>query len=389
MDENFSMEDFEKYLDQSFRKVYNGDIVTGRIMAKDDQALVVDVGADMDGIVPVEELLYDGESLDQYQVGDNITCTVKFVNSREGQIMLSKKQADAMTIWTRLQQIKDEGGTVDVKVKRVVNGGLRIGWETIEGFMPASQISLEHVDDLNAYVGQTLTAMIMDVKEDKKDLVVSRKLLERREADEARKSVYGELKRGQTITGKVVRIANFGAFVEVAPHVDGLVHVSDMSWSRVKNPADVVSVGDIVTVTVMDIDSERQRISLSLRDVDADPWQNLRIRADQVVEGTVTRVIPSGAFVEVAPGVEGYVHVSRISEKRIGNAMEALQPGQTVTAKVLTVDPAEKRISLSIRDAATDAAAAEDRAIYQQHRADNQEISTSLGDLLRPFHTQQ
>ena len=191
MDENFSMEDFEKYLDQSFRKVYNGDIVTGRIMAKDDQALVVDVGADMDGIVPVEELLYDGESLDQYQVGDNITCTVKFVNSREGQIMLSKKQADAMTIWTRLQQIKDEGGTGDVKVKRVVNGGLRIGWETIEGFMPASQISLEHVDDLNAYVGQTLTAMIMDVKEDKKDLVVSRKLLERREADEARKSVYG------------------------------------------------------------------------------------------------------------------------------------------------------------------------------------------------------
>ena len=367
MEENFSMEDFEKYLDTHFRKVYNGDLVKGTILSKDDTGLVVDVGASMDGILTVEDLLYEDESYDAYQVGDEITAKVKYVDSQNGQIMLSKKQADKETVWQTLSKMKEDGETIQVNVLRVVNGGLRIAWKDLQGFLPASQVSMEYTEDLSSYVGQTLEVRIIDVKEDKKDLVVSRKQLEQKQADEDRQAVYTRLKQGDTLSGKVVRLEKFGAFVEIARHVDGLIHVSDMSWSRVRRPEDVLSVGDVVQVTVLDVDANRNRISLSLRDLNADPWKHIPVKEGDLTEGTITRVIASGAFAEIAPGLEGFIHISRMSDKRIGSVAEAVQEGQRVPVKVLSIDPDQKRIALSLKDAKSDMQEKEDREIVKSY----------------------
>lgn len=381
MEENFSMEDFAAMLDQSFHKVYNGDIVEGKIIEKDEKGLMVDVASYMDGVLPVEELLYDGESYDDYQVGDTVRAMVKYVDSREGQIHLSKKEADKLGIWDDLKKLQEDEQPIDVKVKRAVNGGLRVVYKTVEGFLPASQISMEYVEDTSAYVGQTLTVQITEVNEEKKNLIVSRKALEKKEAENARQSLYTTLRRGETLTGKVVRLTNFGAFVEIAPHVDGLIHVSDMSWRRVKNPAEMVSIGDVVKVTVLDVDPARGRIGLSLKDVNADPWKNVTFTAGQVLNGTVTKVIDSGAFVEVAPGLEGFVHVSNISDKRVSAASDVLKAGMEVTVKVLQIDEAQRRISLSMKAAAQALKEDAEKAEYKQYRAEVEEASTHLGDL--------
>lgn len=381
MEENFSMEDFAAMLDQSFHKVYNGDIVEGKIIEKDEKGLMVDVASYMDGVLSVEELLYDGESYDDYQVGDTIRAMVKYVDSREGQIHLSKKEADKLGIWDDLKKLQEDEQPIDVKVKRAVNGGLRVVYKTVEGFLPASQISIEYVEDTSAYVGQTLTVQITEVNEEKKNLIVSRKVLEKKEAENARQSLYTTLRRGETLTGKVVRLTNFGAFVEIAPHVDGLIHVSDMSWRRVKNPAEMVSIGDVVKVTVLDVDPARGRIGLSLKDVNADPWKNVTLAAGQVLNGTVTNVIDSGAFVEVAPGLEGFVHVSNISDKRVSAASDVLKAGMEVKVKVLQIDEAQRRISLSMKAAAQALQEDAEKAEYKQYRAEVEEASTHLGDL--------
>ena len=183
MEENFSMEDFAAMLDQSFHKVYNGDIVEGKILEKGEKGLMVDVASYMDGVLPVEELLYDGESYDDYQVGDTVRAMVKYVDSREGQIHLSKKEADKLGIWDDLKKLQEDEQPIDVKVKRAVNGGLRVVYKTVEGFLPASQISMEYVEDTSAYVGQTLTVQITEINEEKKNLIVSRKALEKKEAE--------------------------------------------------------------------------------------------------------------------------------------------------------------------------------------------------------------
>ena len=383
MDENFSMEDFAAALDQSFQKVYNGDIIEGKIIEKDEQGLLVDVSSYMDGVLPVEELLYDGETMDNYHPGDTVTAMVKFVDTREGQIHLSKKEADKLVIWDDLKKLQEEEKTIEVKVKRTVNGGLRVAYKTVEGFLPASQVSMEYVDDLAPYVGQTLTVQIMEVDAEKKNLIVSRKNLEKKEAQEAKETLLTSLVRGSTRTGKVVRLTHFGAFVELAPHVDGLIHVNDMSWSRVKDPADLVSVGDLVKVTVLDVDPVRGRIGLSLKDVEANPWKSVSVRAGQIVNGTVTKVIASGAFVEVAPGLEGYVHVSNISEKRVNVASDVLKAGQEVSVKILSIDEAQQRISLSIKDAERETQESEERADYQRYKEENEEVTTHLGDLFQ------
>ena len=381
MEENFSMEDFAAMLDQSFHKVYNGDIVEGKILEKGEKGLMVDVASYMDGVLPVEELLYDGESYDDYQVGDTVRAMVKYVDSREGQIHLSKKEADKLGIWDDLKKLQEDEQPIDVKVKRAVNGGLRVVYKTVEGFLPASQISMEYVEDTSAYVGQTLTVQITEINEEKKNLIVSRKALEKKEAENARQSLYTTLRRGETLTGKVVRLTNFGAFVEIAPHVDGLIHVSDMSWRRVKNPAEMVSIGDVVKVTVLDVDPARGRIGLSLKDVNADPWKNVTFTAGQVLNGTVTKVIDSGAFVEVAPGLEGFVHVSNISDKRVSAASDVLKAGMEVTVKVLQIDEAQRRISQSMKAAAQALKEDAEKAEYKQYRAEVEEASTHLGDL--------
>lgn len=382
MEENFSMEDFAAALEKSFERVNNGDILEGKIISKDEKGLLVDVSSYMDGVISVEDLLYDGESYEDYQVGDTIKAMVWFVDTQEGQIHLSRKQADKVVIWEDLAKLAAEETPIDVKVKKVVNGGLRIVYKTVEGFMPASQVSMERVDNLEAYVGQVMTAQIIEVNEEKKNLVVSHRALEKKEAEEARESLYTTLKQGDSLTGKVVRLTKFGAFVEIAPHVDGLIHVNDMSWRRVKDPSDVVKVGDLVQVTVLSVDPARGRIGLSLRDVNADPWKNIPVTEGQIVTGTVTKIIDSGAFVEIAPGLEGFVHVSRMSDKRVRTPDDVVKVEQEVSVKVLSIDAAQHRISLSMKDAAMENQAEEEQADYRGYQADTQEAATHLGDLL-------
>ena len=219
----------------------------------------------MDGVISVEDLLYDGESYEDYQVGDTIKAMVWFVDTQEGQIHLSRKQADKVVIWEDLAKLAAEETPIDVKVKKVVNGGLRIVYKTVEGFMPASQVSMERTDNLEIYVGQVLTAQIIEVNEEKKNLVVSRRALEKKEAEEARESLYTTLSQGDSLTGKVVRLTKFGAFVRILPGIDGLVHISEISNERVEKVSDVLSVGQEVEVKLTDVDFEKKRISLSMK----------------------------------------------------------------------------------------------------------------------------
>ena len=386
--EELSMEDFAEELEKTFQKVYTGDIVKAKILELNADEAIVDMDSYMDGILPVADSVYEGEVLDElYHVGDELTLMVTRVDSAEGQIFLSKKEADKIIIWDELQEKKDREEPISVKVKGVVKGGLRIGYKGVEGFMPASQVSISYVENLEDYLNMVLDAEVMDLDAQERNLVVTRKAIEKKQAEQAKKDVYATLEKGTTLTGKVVRLANFGAFVEIAPHVDGLVHVTDMSWKRVKHPSDIVHEGDIVQVHVLDVDPVRERISLSLKDVAGDPWNAISFREGEVLTGKkVVKIIGSGAFVEVADGLEGFVHISQIAPKRINTVSEALSEGEEVNVKVLKIDPEQKRISLSIKEAAQDAIIQEEEENIKSYTQDSDAIGVSLKEAFKGIH---
>lgn len=374
-----NMEDLMKEMGESIKVIHPGDILKGTVLSVKEDEVLVNIGYMTDGIIAREELSSDPRvnPKDVVKVGDEIFVSVIEVNDGEGNVALSKKAADSIKAWDELQQLKEEGKTINVTIKEAVKGGVTADVKGIRAFIPASQLSLYHVDDLGSFAGKNLDVAVMELDQEKRRIILSRKEIELKEAEVKKASVWATLKKGEKRKGTVTRLARFGAFVDLGG-VDGLVHNSDLSWKRIVNPADVVSVGDEVEVYVLDFDKATNRISLGLKDVAQNPWNTVKDKfpSGAVVDGIIVRLVDFGAFVELEPGVEGLVHISEISEERILKPSDVLKVGDKVKIKVLEIDSKKGKISLSIKEAA-----AKPQEDYSQFN-DSEEKDT-IGDLFR------
>ncbi len=348
------MNEFEDLLN-SVAEVNQGDIVTAEVLAvESDQANVIISGTGVEGVLTLRELTNDrnADINDLVKVGDSLELLVvkQLVGKDTDTVsyLVSKKRLEARKAWDKL--VGREGEVVTVKVTRAVKGGLSVDFEGLRGFIPASMIDTRFVRNTERFVGQEVDAKIKEVDPAENRFILSRRDVVEEQAAEARKEIFSKLAVGEVVTGTVARLTNFGAFVDLGG-VDGLVHVTELSHDHNVSPKSVVSVGEEIEVKVLDLDEESGRISLSLKATTPGPWDGVaqKLAAGDVIDGKVKRLTDFGAFVEVLPGIDGLVHISQISHKRIEHPKDVLSVGQEVQVKVLSVDAENERVSLSIK----------------------------------------
>lgn len=337
----------------SVKTVEVGDVVKGEVLAFDDQKQVIVgiEGTGVEGVVPARELT-SGVDEGAYKVGDELDLVVisKIGSDKEGgSFLLSQRRLAARKVWDDIEKKFEAGETIKAPVTQVVKGGLVVD-AGVRGFIPASMVSDHFVEDLNQYKGQELELKIVELEPSENRLILSHKEIVQQEREANKKAVLDKLVVGDVVEGKVARLTNFGAFIDLGG-VDGLVHVSEISFERVGKPSDVLKVGQDVKVKVLAVDPEKDRISLSIKQTLPQPWDNIteKVAEGDVLEGTVKRLTSFGAFVEVFPGVEGLVHISQISHKHIATPNEVLTSGEKVKVKVLNVNAEEHRLALSIK----------------------------------------
>ncbi|MFC7391549.1 30S ribosomal protein S1 [Scopulibacillus cellulosilyticus] len=356
-----------------------GDVVKGKITKVEEKHALVDVGYKVDGILPISELssLHVEKVSDILSVGDEVT--VKVTKLSDDELVLSKKEVDADKAWEDLEEKYKEKTTFSVEIADVVKGGLVVDLG-VRGFIPASLVERHFVEDFTDYKGQKLDVKIVELDREKRKVILSHRAVLDEEAALAKQKTLNEIKPGDILEGTVQRITDFGAFVDIGG-VDGLVHISQLAHHRVETPQEVVSEGDTVKVKVLSIDSDNERISLSIKDTQPGPWEEAKgkINSGDVMEGTVKRLVPFGAFVELFPGVEGLVHISEISHRHIGTPGEVLTEGDTVKVKVLDVNFEEKRVSLSIRELEEEPKQVQNNHVKEQ---DDNNTGFSLGDMI-------
>lgn len=355
-----------------------GDIVEGKVTKVDERQALVDVGYKFDGVIPISELssLHVEKVSDVLKEGDVVEVKVLRVNDEEDKLILSKRAADADRAWKEMQEKYETGETIEAKVAEVVKGGLVVD-VGVRGFIPASHVERHFVEDFSEYVGRTLPLKVLEINPEQNKLILSHKLVLEEEHARKKEETLNNLQVGEVLEGTVQRITDFGAFVDIGG-VDGLVHVSELAWHRVEHPSDVLSEGDQVKVKVLKVDRENERISLSIKETQPGPWDQVadHLQPGDIVTGTVKRLVSFGAFVEVYPGVEGLVHISQISRRHIATPSEVLEEGQEVRVKVLDIKPEQKRVSLSIKEADQEEVRSE-----QMERA-NTGMNLTLGDVI-------
>ncbi|TDF99326.1 30S ribosomal protein S1 [Paenibacillus piri] len=340
-----------------------GDTVKGTIIKVDDDQAFVDIGYKYDGVIPVRELssVPVGSAGESVQVGQEVELKVLSINDNKEKLELSKRVVDSEKAWDKLADDMENKTILEARVADVVKGGLVVD-VGLRGFVPASMVERTFVEDFSDYKGRTLRLRVKEMDREKNKVILSQKDVLDEEFEAKKKEVISELSVGQELTGTVQRLTQFGAFVDIGG-VDGLVHISEMAWHHVETPSEVVKEGDQVSVQILKLDPANERISLSIKATQPGPWQQVsdKFKVGDIVTGTVKRLAQFGAFVEVAPGVEGLVHISQIAHRHIATPFEVLKEGQEVKAKVLDVNPDEKRISLSIKET-EEAPAAPERA---------------------------
>jgi len=349
-------DDFERAIEATVLEFREGDIVEGTIVNVDSEGALVDIGYKSEGFIPTRELSIrnniDPEST--VEVGDRVESVVLDKEDDEGRLILSKKRAMYERAWGQIQKIADEEGTVEGTVIEVVKGGLIVDIG-LRGFLPASLVDLRRVRDLDPFIGDTITAKVIELDRARNNVVLSRRAHLEEALAEERTEFLDNLHEGEVRDGTVSSVVNFGAFVDLGG-MDGLVHVSELSWQHVNHPSELVKVGDEVKVKVLEVDRDRERISLSIRQTTEDPWDVFagENEVGDVVEGMVTKTVPFGAFVSVADGVEGLVHVSEIAVHRVESPELELSIGQTVQVKITEKEDERRRVSLSIKQALPD-----------------------------------
>jgi small subunit ribosomal protein S1 len=359
-----SAEDFLAAIDSTIKYFNDGDIVEGTIVKVDRDEVLLDIGYKTEGVIPSRELSikHDVDPSEVVAVGDLVEALVLQKEDKEGRLILSKKRAQYERAWGTIEKIKNEDGVVQGNVIEVVKGGLIIDIG-LRGFLPASLVEMRRVRDLQPYVGKTLEAKIIELDKNRNNVVLSRRAWLEQTQSEVRQTFLTQLQKGQVRNGVVSSIVNFGAFVDLGG-VDGLVHVSELSWKHIDHPSEVVEVGQEVTVEVLDVDMDRERVSLSLKATQEDPWQHFaRTHAiNQVVPGKVTKLVPFGAFVRVQEGIEGLVHISELAERHIELPEQIVEVNDDIFVKVIDIDLERRRISLSLKQAndSSDAQAVEE-----------------------------
>ncbi|HDR7633216.1 TPA: 30S ribosomal protein S1 [Bacillus mycoides] len=356
-----------------------GDVVTGSVTKVEEKQVLVNVGYKTDGVIPISELanVHIEKASDVVELDQ--TLELKVIKLEDDDLVLSKRAVDAEKAWVELQEKFNSGHVFDVIVKDIVNGGLVVDLG-VRGFIPASLVEVHYVEDFADYKGKTLAVKIVELDREKNRVILSHKAVVELELDSKKKEAISSLKEGDIVEGTVQRLTDFGAFVNVGG-VDGLVHISQISHERVEQPSEVLEQGQKVKVKVLSVDADTQRISLSIKAAQPGPWENVagEIKAGDIREGVVKRLVTFGAFVEILPGVEGLVHVSQIANRHVKNPNEVLEMGQEVKVKVLEVHVAEKRISLSIKETLEENNVTEDYSQYEP----NADLATfQLSDII-------
>jgi small subunit ribosomal protein S1 len=348
-----SQEDILAAIDATIKDFNDGDIVEGVIVKVDRDEVLLDIGYKTEGVIPSRELSikHDVDPGEIVKVGDEVEALVLQKEDKEGRLILSKKRAQYERAWGTIEKVKEEDGVVTGTVIEVVKGGLILDIG-LRGFLPASLVEMRRVRDLQPYVGKEIEAKIIELDKNRNNVVLSRRAWLEQTQSEVRTTFLKELQKGQVRSGVVSSIVNFGAFVDLGG-VDGLVHVSELSWKHIDHPSEVVEVGTEVTVEVLDVDMDRERVSLSLKATQEDPWQHFaRTHAiGQVVPGKVTKLVPFGAFVRVEDGIEGLVHISELAERHVELPEQVVNVGDEIFVKVIDIDLERRRISLSLKQA--------------------------------------
>jgi small subunit ribosomal protein S1 len=331
-----------------------GDVVKGRVVRIDKDEVLVDIGYKSEGVIPSHELSIrkSVNPADEVEQGEEVDALVLTKEDSEGRLILSKKRARFEKAWRRIEAAAESGEPVEGNVIEVVKGGLILDLG-VRGFLPASLVDIRRVHNLEEFTGQTLECKVIELNRSRNNVVLSRRAVLEEERKEVREQILGRLEAGQVVEGKISNIVDFGAFVDL-DGIDGLIHISELSWSHVNHPSEVVAIGDTVRIKVLDIDRDRQRISLGLKQTQEDPWQRVisSHRPGDVLEGEVTKVVAFGAFVEILPGVEGLVHISELADHHVESPSEVVEPGTTLNVKILEIDEERRRLSLSIKQVA-------------------------------------
>jgi small subunit ribosomal protein S1 len=353
----------------------DGDIVKGTVVKVDKDEVLLDIGYKSEGVIPIRELSirHDVDPNEIVSLGEEIEALVLQKEDKEGRLILSKKRAQYERAWGTIEKVKDEGGVVTGPVIEVVKGGLILDIG-LRGFLPASLVELRRVRDLQPYVGKTLEAKIIELDKNRNNVVLSRRAWLEETQKEQREDFLQNLKPGEVRRGTVSSVVNFGAFVDLGG-MDGLVHVSELSWKHVDHPSSVVAVGDEIDVQVLEVDMDRERISLSLKATQQDPWQEFASnhRVGELVYGRVTKLVPFGAFVQVGDGIEGLVHISEMAVHHVDLPEQVVTPGEELWVKIIDLDLQRRRISLSIKQAAEGGVVAQEyQEAFGEHAYDEQ-----------------
>ncbi len=345
---------FAEAFEKTLVRIRNGQIITGSVVQIVDGEVCVNIGYKSDGFIPRSEFSADNDvdPASVVKVGDPIEVEVLKVNDGEGNVLLSRKNVESKKMWDDLMQDENVQDKVFEGVgKEVVKGGLIANIDGVRAFIPASQLSTKYVENIGEYVGQPLSLKVIEVDKSRKRIVASHKAVMLMEAEEAKKKLWDELVVGEKVKGVVRRLTDFGAFVDIGG-IDGLVHVTDVAWGRVKHPSDVLSIGQEIEVLIRDVDVEKQRVSLGYKQLQPKPWTmaDEKYPVGSIVEGKVVRIVPFGAFVALEPTIDGLIHISQVGVRRIAKVEDEINVGDMVRCKVLDVNPEAKRISLSRRE---------------------------------------
>jgi small subunit ribosomal protein S1 len=366
-----------------------GDVVSGEVVRIDKDEVLVDIGYKSEGVIPAHELSIrrSVDPADEVDLGEQVDALVLTKEDQEGRLILSKKRARFEKAWRKIEAAAETGEPVEGSVIEVVKGGLILDLG-VRGFLPASLVDIRRVHNLEEFRDQTLECKVIELNRSRNNVVLSRRAVLEEERKEVREQILERLQPGQIVEGKISNIVDFGAFVDLEG-IDGLIHISELSWSHVNHPSEVLEIGQDVRVKVLDIDRDRQRISLGLKQTQEDPWQKVlnEYRQGDVLEGKVTKVVAFGAFIEIVPGVEGLVHISELAEHHVETPGEVVTPGEEKWVRILEIDEERRRISLSIKRAETQNNAFSDLIpdeLKQQVEAQSAAAASSEGDTPEP-----
>jgi len=350
IEDTYSPNEFEQMLtvyDSTLKDIKEGEVVKGRIIAVTKDDVIVDVGFKSEGIIPISEFPEDGNIV----VGDVVEVYLEAVEDQDGQLVLSKQKADFMRVWEEIREAHEKGELVTGKLVRRIKGGMVVDIQGVDAFLPGSQISLRQVPNFDQILGQTMELKIIKVNRSRRNIVVSRRVVLEEERSKMRQQLLAEIEPGQERTGVVKNVTDFGVFIDLGG-VDGLLHITDMSWGRVNHPSEVVSIGEEMTIKILDFDKETGRISLGLKQLTPYPWDDVEEKypVGKKIKGKIVSLTDYGAFVELEKGVEGLIHISEMSwTQHIKHPSKILNVGETVETVVLSVDKQNEKISLGLK----------------------------------------